>query len=139
MTLTPEQAKAILQQHNDYRRQEGAANMYMLHWNTSLQQRADAWIQGCNFKHEFNMDLGENLFFTTDHNDAFFLGVKAWHDEKSLWSYSSGNCGAACHYTQIIWSWTITVGCSAKVCPSLTASSGSVKDALFLACYYYPR
>ncbi|RUS82587.1 hypothetical protein EGW08_009661 [Elysia chlorotica] len=138
--FTPEHAKAVLERHNEYRRQEAAADMYQMHWNTSLQHRADAWIQGCDFKHENCLDAGENLFFTTAQGDDVFLqGMKAWHDEKSLWSYSSGNCKAACHYTQIIWSWTTTVGCSAKICPLLRTSNKVFKDALLFACYYYPR
>ncbi|GFS19909.1 cysteine-rich secretory protein LCCL domain-containing 2 [Elysia marginata] len=111
-----------------------------IHWNTSLQQRADAWIQGCEFKHEHCFDAGENLFFTTNLGEEVFMqGMKAWHDEKTLWSYTSGNCMAACHYTQIIWSWTNTVGCSAKVCPVLKTVDGEYKDAMLFACYYYPR
>ncbi|XP_012943242.2 uncharacterized protein LOC101862896 [Aplysia californica] len=39
----------------------------------------------------------------------------------------------------MVWSYTISIGCSAVVCPSLTTRTRAVKDAMYLVCYYYPR
>ncbi|CAL1536412.1 unnamed protein product [Lymnaea stagnalis] len=65
--------------------------------------------------------------------------MKAWHDEKSKWGYTDQGCRGTCHYTQVVWSYTTTVGCAAHVCPALSVSGRYIKDAMYLVCYYYPR
>ncbi|XP_035828170.1 cysteine-rich secretory protein 3-like [Aplysia californica] len=108
--LTVQDAREILDQHNDYRREEGAADMYLLHWNTSLQERANTWAHKCNFRHEHNIDVGENLFFDNDHKEKVLMrGLKAWFVEKELWSFAMPTCGDACHYTQVqVYLWWLT-------------------------------
>ncbi|XP_059147631.1 trichohyalin-like [Physella acuta] len=136
----PDDAKLILKQHNEYRRQESAADMYQMFWNVSLQQRADNWARRCLFKHERSPDVGENLFFDTDHqNGVYSRGLKAWYDEKTNWGYTDQGCRGTCHYTQVVWSYTTNVGCSAHVCPNLNVGGRMIKNAMYLVCFYYPR
>ncbi|XP_067679330.1 uncharacterized protein [Haliotis asinina] len=133
----------ILFQHNEYRREERASNMYQMNWNESLAEQAERWADRCVFKHEMKSGLGENLAFDTRKFDTSKLLeglMKGWHDEKRTWKYGSQSCGFACHFTQLVWHSTNAVGCAATRCGQLGGLIGSqVRNAFYLVCFYYPR
>ncbi|XP_060555626.1 peptidase inhibitor 15-like [Ruditapes philippinarum] len=64
--------------------------------------------------------------------------IGLWAAEKRLYRWSRG-CGAACHYTQLIWAQTSRVGCSLSFCPLLRVGQGSIqRNAMYFACFYAP-
>ncbi|XP_046366769.2 peptidase inhibitor 16-like [Haliotis rufescens] len=133
----------ILDQHNEYRREEQASNMCLMKWNDTLAAAAERWADRCVFKHEMKSGMGENLAFDTRKFDTPKLLdglMKGWHDEKRTWKYGSQSCGYACHFTQLVWHSTNAVGCAATRCGHLGGLIGAkVKHAFYLVCFYYPR
>ncbi|XP_070183609.1 uncharacterized protein [Littorina saxatilis] len=134
----------LLEQHNIFRQDEKASNIFKMHWNDSVAAAAERWASQCNFKHQLIGKWGENLYYSSGSSEAeekatLLTGLELWHDEKLTWRYSSDSCGAACHYTQMVWYSTTSVGCSHRRCPVLRVGSRAVEDALLLVCFYYPR
>lgn len=73
-------------------------------WSTTLENAALGWAQTCTQGHQ-NAGYGENLYMYTKNNyperDLITKGIKAWYDEKSLWTWGSGFSSATGHYTQV--------------------------------------
>ncbi|KAK6188719.1 hypothetical protein SNE40_004841 [Patella caerulea] len=131
----------IIQQHNEFRTTEYAASMNRLAWSDRLANEAAHWVDKCRFEHE-NGGRGENIFFSNykqNTRDLILAGLDDWHEERSTWRWTNGDCGFACHYTQMIWGNTTRVGCAAKQCGLLYDKGRLVKNTFFMACYYDPK
>ncbi|XP_012072762.2 LOW QUALITY PROTEIN: pathogenesis-related protein 1 [Jatropha curcas] len=94
--------------------------------STRRRQRAG----DCNLVHSGG-PYGENLAWSSAElsgTDA----VKMWVDEKAYYDYDSNSCspGQMCgHYTQVVWSSSVRVGCAKVRC-----SNGGT----FITCNYDP-
>ena len=77
--------------------------------------------------------VGENIYAST--GTATAIGaVMSWASEKNYYDYESNTCavGKVCgHYTQMVWSDTLRVGCGIALCPKL-------KYASTIVCNYSP-
>ncbi len=132
--LTPEQAEAVLVEHNRLRAEVGVAP---LTWSKELSELAQDWAEqlaadGCAFEHRPNNKYGENLYTGTKGMFTVVDGVKAWGREKRNYTYGpSGEtkqAGVVGHYTQIIWRNTTQVGAGVAVCG----------DMIIVVCNYDP-
>lgn len=141
ITATPD-FSAILDLHNDLRRQHGAAD---LHWSLSLQEAARAVAQKCEFRHS-RLGNGENLFALLGQVTAD-LGVqatRAWYAERDRYSFDNpGFSPSTGHFTQVVWKHTRQLGCwEEKSCRSLEPwlSLSSLRGARigFVVCEYSP-
>jgi len=147
--LTSEEIQVILEVHNKARKMELHGDIGNLTWNSILAAIAQRWANACNFTHQPPeiRKWGENLAAiintksTSDHLTAM---IKQWVEEKKhnsrgtfeeCCSFQSSLC---CHYTQMVWASTTSVGCGYNVCSKLTYGTGSLTNIAFLACYYNP-
>ncbi|KAK6805561.1 hypothetical protein RDI58_003346 [Solanum bulbocastanum] len=117
--------------HNEARKQVGVD---LMTWNNSLadyaQNYANQRIGDCGMIHSQG-PYGENLaaaFPDLNAADA----VKMWVDEKQWYDYNSNTCTSekVCgHYTQVVWSNSISVGCAKIRCNN---------GWYFITCNYDP-
>ncbi|KAL3867826.1 hypothetical protein ACJMK2_040672 [Sinanodonta woodiana] len=131
----------ILQMHNNVRRMEPAANMKQMSYDPYLEERAAAWSETCYFGHQ-QRGLGENLSYFSSTGRAvppvtvIRQSIQMWHGEKNIWGYST-TCGAACHYTQLVWAQTSRVGCALSYCPVMQGAAFST-NSMYFVCFYSP-
>lgn len=142
-TVTAADSHAILDLHNDFRRQHGAVD---LHWSFSLQEAARAVAQKCEFRHS-RLGNGENLFALVGQvtSDLGAQATRAWYAEGDKYSFASpGFSPRTGHFTQVVWKRTRQLGCwEEKSCRSLEPwlSSSSLRGAArigFVVCEYFP-
>lgn len=134
---------AILQAHNFYRRLEPASNMRFMTWDRYLEARAAQWASNCYFEHQRG-GLGENLSYFTSTGSpvpprsVIQRSIGLWASEKPIYRWTR-SCGAACHYTQLIWATTSRVGCALSFCPVMRVGFGQLQtNAMYFACFYAP-
>ncbi|XP_010461857.1 PREDICTED: pathogenesis-related protein 1B-like [Camelina sativa] len=109
----------FLNTHNSARAQVGVANIV---WDTTVAAYA------LNYANARKADciltpsggsFGENL---AKGSGAFFTGVAAvnlWVAQKNDYTYTSNSCtvGKVCkHYTQVVWSNSVKLGCARVLC-----------------------
>lgn len=124
--LSPEDAQAILDHHNQARAEVG---VQPLTWSADVAAFAQEWADSlanfndCNIKHHSNsFGYGENIFGGSSAD--VFKGIdasKAWYNEKEKYTYSKlgeGNWFETGHYTQMIWKTTTEMGAGIAKCPS---------------------
>jgi len=116
--LTQQQISYIVNRHNILRSREGAANMKLMVWDTSLASEADKWAARCHFEHTPAAAYGQNLFMTSSNKVDVAGVIEVWHSEKQHYNFNSKRCSKVCgHYTQVVWAETGSVGCAAHLCP----------------------
>jgi uncharacterized protein YkwD len=107
-----------------------------LTWDPKLAAQAQAWANGCAFKHAPNGatgGAGENLYYTRPEMKAVNSGVDSWYAEAPHYDYRSTRyVPAAGHFTQVIWKGTTRLGCAVKFCPELE------RGVAFMVCRYAP-
>jgi hypothetical protein len=138
--LDEEVIAAVLDAHNDYRKNEGASNMNKLVWNETLAGTASAWAEACSYSHSVVKGTGQNLALSTSNATHVLHHVDAWFNEKSHYHYEQRACsvGAVCgHYTQVTWAKTSAVGCGVATCGKVE-NKGTYKQAQIFVCDYYP-
>lgn len=91
-----------------------------LTWNAQAQAFAQAWVDGCDFRHNPSASntWGENLYASSGISTPAQV-VSDWAAEAADYSYATNTCapGKACgHYTQLVWRTTTSVGCARKAC-----------------------
>ncbi|XP_071169156.1 cysteine-rich secretory protein LCCL domain-containing 2-like [Mytilus edulis] len=140
----------IQRTHNMLRSWQNAADMKYMYWDSDLEARAGQWSEGCRFEHQMR-GYGENLAFMSSTGPAprpretIMDGIRNWYNEISLWQRRSPQqrlqfCGAACHYTQLVWSRTSRLGCTLSYCPVLVDDRGSTyRNAMYFVCFYDPQ
>lgn len=138
-TLTPEEQRQLLAEHNRVRNDAG---LPALGWSSELAQFAQAWAshladEGCKLEHRprsgaWAQRFGENLYTGTAGHFTVVSAVRGWESEKK--DYRGGpiradrSFSAIGHYTQIIWRGTKLVGCGKSLC----------RGRLIVACNYDP-
>ena len=107
--------------HNEIRRAHGVND---LTWDAQMVQLSADWIDeldannNCVMEHNWDSPYGENLFwanYETTNRDV----VESWASEEEFYDYATDSCdpGEQCgHYTQVVWSETLVVGCAMKAC-----------------------
>jgi len=113
--LTQEQISSIVNRHNILRSREGAADMKLMVWSSSVASRAAKWAARCVFEHS---GAGENLFMTSAHQADVAGVINVFHSEIKYYNHYCNTCSKVCgHYTQVVWAETGSVGCAAHLCP----------------------
>lgn len=124
---TPANKDLYVQKHNEKRALENA-NLPTVSWDDNLYQFAVKHVQDmCNANSMYHSTsaerqaipgysyAGENLAMgTIGYMDAG-KAVDLWYAEKSNYSFASKSCaaGQVCgHYTQVVWSSSIKIGCA---------------------------
>ncbi|KAJ8305544.1 hypothetical protein KUTeg_016089 [Tegillarca granosa] len=132
--------------HNWLRSREGAADMNYLNWDWGLQGAAARWAQTCRFEHQYSGRYGENLAFEAstgrlNPRRVMINGMRNWFNEKRLYRYGRGSCGAACHYTQMVWARSDRIGCAMSHCNVIIdpQSGRTYSNAMYLVCFYTPQ
>ncbi|XP_062567461.1 cysteine-rich secretory protein LCCL domain-containing 2-like isoform X1 [Saccostrea cucullata] len=135
----------IQRRHNNYRSQEGAADMKYMSYDLSLERAAQRWADRCVFEHQMR-GYGENLAFLSSTGPTPFRGyvidesIRQWYNERPLYRFGSASCGAACHYTQMVWAQTSRLGCAMSYCNALSDGRGRVyRNAQYFVCFYSPQ
>ncbi|KAK9271785.1 hypothetical protein L1049_002149 [Liquidambar formosana] len=131
MPKTHQSPQDYIDAHNAARTEVGVGPMT---WDDTVaayaQSYANQHIGDCNLVHS-NGPYGENLAMSSGDltgTDA----VKMWVDEKANYDYNSNSCtqGMCGHYTQVVWSNSVRLGCAKVQC-----SNGGT----FISCNYDPR
>ncbi|XP_071434769.1 peptidase inhibitor 16-like [Pithys albifrons albifrons] len=138
-SLSDEEKKIILNEHNRYRSQVSppARAMMKMTWDTHLEAVAQSDAENCIWENG-NGDYGRNVFAvapTQNLQDA----VKGWNEEKKFYSLVTGKCapGQMCgNYKQLVWADTEHVGCGAKLCEKIRGIEA--QNHRLLVCKYSP-
>lgn len=136
----PPALAGITAAHNVVRAGVGVAPLF---WNALLAASAQAWADQCidsdgNGLIDHNADrsngfpwyVGENIFGSTGVASPQ-QAVDLWAAEVQYYDYATNTCAAghACgHYTQVVWSTSVMLGCGISSCPGLTYGNGIVCD-----------
>ncbi|XP_075578588.1 peptidase inhibitor 16 [Pelecanus crispus] len=140
-SLSDEEKKIILDEHNKYRSQVSppAMDMLKMSWDTELEAFAQAYAEKCIWDHNKERGRrGENLFAMAPTLDLEFA-VEDWNGEEKYYNLTTSTCvsGQMCgHYTQVVWASTHQIGCGAKFCEKI---DGIETEGMYLlVCNYYP-
>ncbi|NXR12512.1 PI16 inhibitor, partial [Semnornis frantzii] len=140
-SLSDEEKKIILDEHNRYRSQVSppAVDMLKMSWDTELEAFAQAYAEKCIWDHNKERGRrGENLFAMAPSLDLHFA-VEDWNGEEKYYNLSTSTCvpGQMCgHYTQVVWASTHQIGCGAKFCEKIDGIE--TEGMHLLVCNYYP-
>jgi hypothetical protein len=121
-----------------------------LTWSVGSAAIAQAWVAGCSFSHNPNLDfynLGENIAVTgypagpqpAQPPASTFFDI--WANEVASYTYGPFDmadfscCG---HYTQIVWRRTTSVGCAIQYCTTNSPFGPSFPNWYLVACDYWP-
>ncbi|XP_069092886.1 serotriflin-like isoform X2 [Pleurodeles waltl] len=130
--------KAILEKHNDLRRNVNPAPSDMLEmiWSPEAAENAATWAQPCFYGHSPedkrtipSSSCGENLF------SAFFPMpwldvIQHWYDEARFFTYGEGGQEGRVtgHFTQIVAANSVYLGCAVASCDG----------NFYYVCHYCP-
>jgi len=116
----PENMKGMVERHNYWRRKVGSPD---IQWSKELADYAQDWAnqlkqKDCDLEHRSKNKYGENLYGASGMDIKPLDVVDAWASELNVFTYEpfTGNRGDG-HYTQVIWSETLNVGCAVATCP----------------------
>ncbi|XP_032566829.1 peptidase inhibitor 16 isoform X2 [Chiroxiphia lanceolata] len=139
-SLSEEEKKIILDEHNRYRSQVSppARAMMKLTWDMELEADAQSHAEKCIWEHEESGRHKENLFAMAPMLELEFA-VEDWNGEEKFYNLTTSTCvpGQMCgHYTQVVWSDTKQIGCGAKFCEKIEGIE--TENMHLLVCNYYP-
>ncbi|NWV65488.1 PI16 inhibitor, partial [Malurus elegans] len=140
-SLTDEEKKIILDEHNKYRSQVSppARAMMKMSWDKELEDLAQSYAEKCIWDHNKERGRrGENLFAMAPMLELEFA-VEDWNGEEKFYNLTTSTCvpGQMCgHYTQVVWSSTHQVGCGAHFCEKIEGLE--TENMHLLVCNYYP-
>lgn len=131
-TIEPPGLEGALAGHRQARLDVGVEP---LAWDPALAASAQAWVDQCvdveapigvidinpNRSQGFPTTVGENIYATGTPTTGA-QAAAAWASEAANYDYASNTCigGACSHYTQMVWSTTLAVGCGIGDCPAHT-------------------
>ncbi|XP_033119763.1 cysteine-rich venom protein TEL1-like isoform X2 [Anneissia japonica] len=137
--LTASEKTLIVSTHNSYRKNVSppAADMTELEWSDEVAGVAEAWSAKCIMSHNPNRNgYGENMAMSTKpyRGGELRKAVKAWYREFKNYNYTTGGCEGVCgHYTQVVDTRSVKIGCATNRAP---CSGPSFPYRLF--CNYSP-
>ncbi|XP_032936084.1 peptidase inhibitor 16-like [Catharus ustulatus] len=137
-SLSDEEKKIIVDEHNKYRSQVSppARVMKKMTWDTDLEITAQNHARDCNW---IRNGGGKNLFATTSTLDVK-LAIEAWNREREFYNFSTSECdpGRTCDdYIQVIWAETTHIGCESSPCKKVEGDK--TENVQLLVCIYFPR
>jgi hypothetical protein len=148
--LTAAQAQESVTAHNLYRALEPAANEKSLAWSDEMAAVAQAYADQCIWAHGMLFDcsnnrLGQNLYVQSSSAGFPTLNLTAviwnWWNERNDWVWAQSSCtpNKLCgHWTQLVHSESILVGCAYKNCPTMNVGGEVWQNALYVVCDYTP-
>ncbi len=110
----------ILAQHNLYRAEQGAPDLV---WSDELANYAQIWANTIAKKDQLihsEYDYGENIYVASYEPTPEEV-VDLWCDEQRFYNgeeISYQNFSLFGHYTQVIWEFTVSIGCATAVSKS---------------------
>uniref|UniRef100_A0A803VHC4 Peptidase inhibitor 16 n=1 Tax=Ficedula albicollis TaxID=59894 RepID=A0A803VHC4_FICAL len=140
-SLSDEEKKIIVDEHNKYRSQVSppARAMMKMTWDTELEALAQSYAEKCIWDHNKERGRrGENLFAMAPTLELEFA-VEDWNGEEKFYNLTTSTCvpGQMCgHYTQVVWSNTHQIGCGAHFCEKIDGIE--TENMHLLVCNYYP-
>ncbi|NWV15990.1 PI16 inhibitor, partial [Ptilonorhynchus violaceus] len=140
-SLSDEEKKIILDEHNKYRSQVSppATAMMKMTWDKELEALAQSYAEKCIWDHNKERGRrGENLFAMAPTLELEFA-VEDWNEEEKFYNLTTSTCvpGQMCgHYTQVVWSNTHQIGCGAHFCEKIEGIE--TENMHLLVCNYYP-
>ncbi|NXQ02946.1 PI16 inhibitor, partial [Vidua macroura] len=140
-SLSDEEKKIILDEHNKYRSQVSppAKAMMKMTWDKELEALAQSYAEKCIWDHNKERGRrGENLFAMAPTLELEFA-VEDWNGEEKFYNLTTSTCvpGQMCgHYTQVVWSSTHQIGCGAHFCEKIDGIE--TENMHLLVCNYYP-
>ncbi|NWU80326.1 PI16 inhibitor, partial [Onychorhynchus coronatus] len=140
-SLSDEEKKIILDEHNRYRSQVSppARAMMKMIWDKKLEADAQSCAEKCIWEH--NEESGrqeENLFAMAPTLDLKHA-VAEWNGERNFYSLLTSKChpGQTCdNYKQVVWAETEHIGCGAKLCEKIKGME--TENMHLLVCKYSP-
>ncbi|NXU33884.1 PI16 inhibitor, partial [Drymodes brunneopygia] len=138
-SLSDEDKKLILDEHNKYRSQVSppAKAMMKMTWDTDLEADAQVHAEKC-FWGQNGGPGRENLFATASTLDVK-LAVEQWNEERKFYDLANDEChhGQMCdNYTQVVWAETTRIGCGNSSCEKIDGFE--TENMHLLVCSYYP-
>lgn len=121
--------QAYLAGHNNVRAAHGAPP---LAWSAALASKAQAWADGCQFRHSGGAlgPVGENLA----------AGTGAFGAEAAVAAFAGDGYDPAhpafTHFTQVVWKATTQLGCGVAACDGIFDSRFG--PATYHVCLYDP-
>jgi len=110
----------LLDRHNYYRQEQGAPDLI---WSDELAEIAQSWANANAKKDKMihsNYPYGENIY-SASYIPSPYEVVDLWASEQQFYNgeaISHQNYSLFGHYTQVIWSSTVSVGCATAVSKS---------------------
>jgi len=131
--LTPEEAEALLKEHNDARDKVNVVQHVT--WSKDLAKYAQDWADHIaetgKFEHRPDLKYGENLAAGVGQGYGVKQAVAIWLKEKE--AYDAGKREKVLHYTQMVWSRTTHIGAGKAV-----IKEGPMKGWTVVVCNYDP-
>lgn len=121
--LSEERIEFIVDKHNEYRAMEPAVDMTKMYWDDAIAVIAQKLAQSCHKGHDenyhrlvpgYNIPIGQNWCGGVKTWDKC---LELWHNEKSVWSYGKKSNGMIGHFTQMVNTKAVAMGCGFAYCP----------------------
>lgn len=106
-------------------------------WSASVAATAQAWADGCDFKHSGGK-FGENIYATAGKDATPQEVINSWAGEAKDYDYAANTCKSTCgHYTQVVWRKSARLGCGVTKCSKNSPFPGFA-EWQFWVCNYDP-
>ncbi|NWX64767.1 PI16 inhibitor, partial [Promerops cafer] len=140
-SLSDEEKKIILDEHNRYRSQVSPPAMAMMKmtWDSDLEVAAQKHAKKCIWGQNGGPGPKRvNLFATASTLDVK-LAIEEWNGERKFYNLTTSECvpRQMCdNYTQVVWAETTRIGCGDSSCEKINGTE--TENAQLLVCSYYP-
>ncbi|NXI03720.1 PI16 inhibitor, partial [Pachycephala philippinensis] len=139
-SLSDEEKKIILDEHNKYRSQVDPPAMAMMKmsWDKDLEADAQDHAKKCIWGQNGGPGR-ENLYATASTLDVK-LAFEEWKGERKFYDFTTHKCaeGQTCdNYTQVVWAGTTRIGCGESFCKKIDGME--TENMHLFVCSYYPQ
>ena len=146
--LTEQQIAEIVDVHNQLRAGEGADDMKLITWDTSLASLAATSATECTtepatFQKEHG-NVGQTSYYTISNRIINLTKgiIDLWYNGKTHYTYDTMECapGKYCgNYLQVVWADTTGIGCAIHHCSTPSPSEQERDEPWWLmVCKYQP-
>ncbi|NXB36154.1 PI16 inhibitor, partial [Eulacestoma nigropectus] len=138
-SLSDEEKKIILDEHNKYRSQVSPPAMAMMKmsWDKDLEVNAQAHAEKCIW--DKNGRPGRKNFFAVASALNVKLAIEEWKGERKFYNFTTYECakGQTCdNYTQMVWAETTHIGCEKRFCKKIDGTE--TENVHLFVCIYFP-